>query len=120
MRLFICLLTTYLFFYLNAKAQQKTFKLDSVYTITVKDTLCLNNGDFCWVFNYNSHKNYADRDGCVLICDFSLIKNNVAENKHLFFDGEPPYTWKYDNYMFTILGFEYDTFMKVRTNIIRE
>ncbi|MES2835995.1 MAG: hypothetical protein V4667_00600 [Bacteroidota bacterium] len=116
----LVLLSIILLCCISAKAQRKSFQIDSVYTIAVKDTFCLTEANFCWVFNYHSHKNYADKNESVLICDFTCIKNNVAENKHLVFDGEPPYTWKYDNYLFTILEYDYDTFMKVRTSIVRE
>jgi hypothetical protein len=106
--------------YLSVKAQRKSFQIDSVYIIAVKDTFCLTEADFCWVFNYHSHKNYADKNESVLIADFTCIKNNVAENKHLIFDGLPPYTWKHDNFLFTILEYDYDNSMKVRTSIVRE
>lgn len=105
---------------ISAKAQRKLFQIDSVYTIAVKDTFCLTEVDFCWVFNYHSHKNYADKNESVLIADFTCIKKNVAENKHLIFESETPYFWKYDNYLFTILEFDYDTSMKVRTSIALE
>lgn len=109
-----------LFGCISAKAQRKSFEIDSVYTIAVKDTFCLTEADFCWVFNYHSHKNYADKNESVLIADFTCIKNNMAENKHLIFDGQPPYTWKNDAFLFTILEYEYDSFMKVSTSMVRE
>lgn len=119
MRLFISLLAPCLLFCVPSKAQQKTFKLDSVYTIAIKDTLCLNNGDFCWVFNYHSHKNYADRDGSVLIADFSFVKNNITEKKH-FVGEKPSFYWEWDKYAFTILEFEYDKSMLIKTAYIKK
>lgn len=109
-----------LLFCLNVKAQQKTFQIDSAYTIYTKDTFCLNNAEFCWVFNYHSHKNYANKNESVLIGDFSFIKNGAVEPKHIVFTDKASYKWEWKNYVFIISDYDYDSSMKISTSVIKQ